>query len=474
MSEPDIRVTAYETTNENFELNRSTGGGASRIWRALDEVNYSGNIDVEYKFKAIKGLDSKLKAGFSGVMKERDFEILDYVFPAFKRGTIVFTGDPNELFTDELIWSPENNRGIYTEFNFEPSKTYNARQNIMAGYVMNELPVSNRLKVIYGARVEKADNWYTGRRQNIVDPATDLYEDRKVLDELDFLPAVNAVYALKDDSEAGKTMNLRGSFSRTLARPTFKEKSIAQIEDRITGRTFIGNIDLEQTGIYNGDLRWEYFLPQGQMVSFSTFYKSFDKPIELTAFDATSPDNFIPRNVGNATVYGLEFELRKNLSFITPSLSPFSFSVNTTVVSSEVKMTEEEIDGRKVAARVGEEIGDTRKMVGQSPYLINAALNYTDAERGWEGNISFNTQGERLSIVGIGQVPDVYENPFNSLSFKLSKRFGPNKNWKTSVGVGNILGAERKRFYKAYQAENEIFDLYQPGRTFSISLGYTL
>ena len=44
------------------------------------------------------------------------------------------------------------------------------------------------------------------------------------------------------NSDAEKTMNLRGSFSRTLARPTFKEKSIAQIEDRITGRTFIGNI----------------------------------------------------------------------------------------------------------------------------------------------------------------------------------------------------------------------------------------
>jgi len=472
MSEPDIRTTAYETTNDRFELNRSTGGGVTRTWRSLSESNYSGKVDLQYTFKGIKGLDSKLKTGFSGVIKERDFEILDYILPVRKRGTIEFTGDPSELFTDELIWSPENDRGIYVEFNYEPAKTYNARQNIFAAYVMNELAVSNKLKVIYGARVEKADNWYTGRRQNITDIETDFYDDRKVLDELDILPAANVVYTLIDDSNAGKTMNLRAAYSQTLARPTFKEKSIAQIEDRITGRTFIGNIDLEQTNVSNVDLRWEYFLPKGQIVSFSTFYKNFDKPIELTAFDATSPDNFTPRNVGNADVYGLEFELRKNLSFVAPALSNFSFNINTTVVQSEVKMTDEEIAGRELAARDGEEIGTTRAMVGQSPFLINAGLNYKEINTGWEANLAFNTQGKRLSIAGIGQVPDVYEKSFNSLNLKVSKRFGDH--WNASLSMGNILGAERQRVYESYGDVEELFELYQPGRTVSFSVGYRL
>ena len=472
MSEPDIRTTAYETTNGIYELNPSTGGGVTRIWRSLSESNYGGALDVQYTFKGIKGLDSKLKAGFNGVIKERDFQILDYILPVRKRGTIDFTGDPSELFTEDLIWSPENDKGIYVVFNNEPSKTYNARQNIMAGYIMNELPVSNKLKFIYGVRVEKADNWYTGQRQIIADIDRDFYNDRKVLDDLDILPAANLVYTLREDSDAGKTMNLRASYSQTVARPSFKEKSISQIEDRITGRTFIGNIDLEATHVTNVDLRWEYFLPKGQIVSLSGFYKNFDKPIELTAFDATSPDNFIPRNVGNANVYGIEFELRKNLSFIAPALSPFSFTLNTTVVNSEVKMTDEEIAGRESSARVGEEIGTTRNMMGQSPYLINAGISYIEFEAGWEANLSFNTQGKRLSIAGIGQVPDVYENPFNSLNFKLSKRFGDH--WKASVGMGNILGAERRSVYQSYQATDQLFELYQPGRTFSMSIGYNL
>jgi hypothetical protein len=472
MSEPDIRLTAYETTNGIYELNRSTGGGVTRTWRSMEESNYGGKADVEYGFTGFRELDSKIKVGFAANLKERDFEILDYIFPARKRGTIDFTGDPDELFSEDLVWSLENDKGLYTEFNYEPAKTYNARQNVLAAYAMNELPVTNKLKFIYGVRVEKVDNWYTGRRQNVVDPERDLFVDRKVLDELNFLPSANVVYNLKEDKDAGKTMNLRGSVTRTLARPSFKEKSIAQIEDRITGRTFLGNIDLEQTRIYNSDLRWEYFLPQGEIISFSTFYKSFDKPIELTAYNALSPDDFTPRNVGNATVLGLEFEFRKNLSFISPSLKAFSFSMNTTVVQSSVEMTAEEIAGREISAREGEDIGTTRDMVGQSPFLINGAFNYVDRERGWEGNISFNTQGERLSIVGIGQVPDVYEKSFNSLNFKVSKRFGKENRWNASVGAGNILGAKRKRVYRSHGGDDEIFDLYVPGRSFSIGIGY--
>lgn len=473
MSEPDIRLTAYETSNDLFELNPSTGGGVTRTWRALDETNYAGNLDLTYSFEGMRGLKTKIKAGFAGVIKERDFEILDYIFPIRKRGTITFTGDPSEIFSEENIWTPENDQGTYTQFNFEPSKTYNARQNVMAGYIMNELPFNKQFKLTYGVRLEKADIWYTGRRQNVVVPETDLYEDRKVLDDLDLLPVANVVYTLAENKDENKTMNLRGSFSRTVARPSFKEKSIAQIEDRITGRTFIGNIDLEATKINNMDIRWEYFLPKAQIFSVSAFYKTFENPIELTAFDATSPDNFIPRNVGNANVLGVELEMRKNLDFISPSLSAFSINVNTTIVQSAVKMTQEEIDGRVVAAKTGEVIGDSRAMVGQSPFLINAAINYSNAESGWEGNLSFNTQGKRLSIVGIGDVADVYENPFNSLNFKVSKRFGNNK-WKASAALGNILGAERKRFYDVYQAEDQLFEFFQPGRTISFSIGYTL
>jgi len=466
MTEPDIRLTAFEINPQTgaFELN------PSRTFRDLDENNYAGKVDFTFDPDAKEKIDHKIKVGFSGVYKDRDFRIFDYTFPLFKRGTFQLTGDPNELFLEENIWSPENTRGTYLKTAFEPAKTYQARQQIFAGYVMNEMKVGDSFKAIYGVRVEKADNWYSGRKQIISNPETDLFEDRKVLDELDILPSLSLVKTLKD--EEGKTMNLRASFAKTLARPTFKEKSIAQITDRISGRFFLGNIDLVDTDIYNVDLRWEYYLPGGQMFSASTFYKHFTNPIEMTAFDATAPSSFTPRNVGNAQLAGLELELRQNLSILSPSLQSLNFNINTTFVHSQVNMTEGEFQGRLLAQRDGEQIKDTRQMVGQSPYLINAGLNFKNEKT--EANVSYNVQGKRLSIVGIANVPDVYENPFHSLNFRVARTMGVEDRMKLSLGVKNLLDSSKRKQYESFNASSQLFENFNLGRTISVGLSYRI
>ena len=471
MDEPDIRLTAYEINPDDgrYELNPSTAGLPTRTFRSLDENNYAGRIDLSQKFE-FKGIKNKIKLGVASVYKERDFNIYDYNFALHKRGTFELTGDPNELFLEENLWTPERDRGLFVDGAFEPSKSYEAKQTIHSAYVMNEMQFKGGFKAIYGVRVEKADNWYTGRKQFINNPETDLFEDRKVLDELNFLPSLSLVKPLKEVD--GKTMNLRLSASQTLARPTFKEKSIAQIIDRISGRTFIGNIDLEQTSIFNADLRWEYFLPKGEMISASTFYKAFDKPIEMTAFDATSPNSFTPRNVGDASLIGLEFEFRKRLDFISPAMKNLSFNANTTVVHSSVKMTENEYEGRLLTAREGEEIKDSRQMVGQSPYVINAGLSYSEFETGFEANLAYNVQGERLSIVGIGKVPDVYESPFHSLNLKLSKKLLADQRLKISFSVNNILDSNKRKVYQSFMAQDQLFENFSPRRTFSMGLSY--
>src|SRR5690606_12817910 len=100
--------------------------------------------------------------------------------------------------------------------------------------------------------VEKADMYYTGE-----DTRGTTYDDEQTLDELNVLPSINLVY------ELNKASNLRMSYGRTLARPSFKEKSAASIYDPITKRFFNGNLDLEQTLIDNYDLRWERFSDGG-------------------------------------------------------------------------------------------------------------------------------------------------------------------------------------------------------------------
>jgi outer membrane receptor protein involved in Fe transport len=73
------------------------------------------------------------------------------------------------------------------------------------------------------------------------------------LDNIDPLPAASVVYSVRQN------MNFRGSYSRTVNRPEFREMAPFQFTD-ISGRsTIIGNPNLKQSKIDNVDFRWEWF-----------------------------------------------------------------------------------------------------------------------------------------------------------------------------------------------------------------------
>src|SRR5690606_35322310 len=138
--------------------------------------------------------------------------------------------------------------------------------------------------------------------------------------------------------------------------------------------------------------------------------------IELQVASDAAPDNFTPRNVPVANVYGIEVEARKNFGFISESLSDLSVNVNVTFAESVIEMGENELANRKLFAREGEEIGDTRQLQGQSPYLVNAGLNYNNVDNGLALGFFYNVQGTTLEIIGFASSADVYVKPFNSLN----------------------------------------------------------
>lgn len=468
--EPDIRQAAYELLeNGKYEVRPSVGAVVTRDWRELKEQNYSGKFDITYNFNGIQGLKSKLKGGSSYTYKNRDYEILSYGVFVQNQSAFNFSSNQNDILAPGNVWTPETRQGSYLKGNFEPSNTYDANQGILGLYLMNELPLSSKFKAIYGLRAEQTTNRFTGQN-NAGSPVEfegksyTRFDNVKVLNEFNLLPSAALIYSIKEN------MNLRFSYAHTLARPTFKEKSLVQIIDRISNRVFIGNLDLQQTEISNYDIRWEYFMGSGQAVSLSGFYKSFDGPIEMTVFNDLATNNFTPRNVGDATVYGVELELKKTLAFI--GLPNFTLNGNVALISSEVDMNEEELESRKFFARDGETIGTTRDMALQSPYLINAGLSYRNIDNGWSGNISFNMQGERLSIVGIGSVPDVYEQPFESLNVKVSKKL--DDKIKVGISAQNILNSDREYLYKSFGSQDRLFSRIDPGQTFALSVSYRI
>ncbi|MGR3810008.1 TonB-dependent receptor domain-containing protein [Jiulongibacter sp. NS-SX5] len=463
IEDKDVRVTPFRLDEGEYSIEPSEGAQPRRLYRNLEEENFSGRIDFTKKFVTNYG-DAKLKFGVANTLKNRNYEIFQYVFNIRGQSQLDIKGDPNAILSPENIWNPETNIGVYVVGNFEPANTYDATQNIAAAYVMNEISLSEKLKAIYGLRVEKFDHYYTGQ-SNLGD---EVFDNEKINEAINLLPSANFVYALKEKT------NLRLAVARTLARPSFKEASISQIYDALSDRTFIGNRNLVQTKIMNYDVRLEKFMDKGQMISASGFYKTFRDPIEVVAYSQAAPNNIQPRNVGRAQVAGAELELRKNLGIQVGSEFPLSLGANITMVYSQVEMNPNEYESRLENARLDEEIKETRQLQGQSPYIVNGYLTFNQEESGFEANVSYNVQGKRLSVVGIGRNPDVFEMPFNSLNFKTTKRFGKAKRGSVSFSANNLLNAKRQRFYEGFNATSQVYDLFKPGRSFGMSLGYSL
>ena len=510
IKDPDIRSTSLELTQDAngdtiYIFSPAVGSEIRRIWRSLKEYNLSGRIDLSKKFNYSKLIKSegktKLKSwasrerefsfGVLNTYKNRDYEVLNYLFNV--EGATEYSPDPNWYFQNENIWTPETDKGTYATGNYEPANTYLASQNVLGGYVMNEAPLTDNFKATYGVRVEHAQNWYTGQNNT----GTVKYNNEKVLDELSVLPSVNLVYKIEKPSDTltrknGKVVykykrftNIRAAYATTVARPSFREKSIAQIYDPIQGRTFNGNIDLKQTTIYNADLRWEYFFGRTELISASAFYKRFVDPIEIIAFNS-APNETQPLNSGIADVYGAEIELRKAIGFNRVGKEHLSFMIgaNFTYVVSKIDMRQVEIttgtttrtekEIRDENARAGEKIGNYRAMYGQSPYIVNAFASFRNDSIGLNINLSYNVQGKKLAVIGVGSLPDVYQQPFHSLNLKISKTFGKQRQWQGSLTAKNLLMSVSQKHYESYNTDNQIYDYFNQGMTITGSITYTL
>lgn len=467
ISNPDLRIMQFRVFDTDTILEAGGSSRSNRIFRDLSEVTENFRADFTLPFKQWGGLASKFKFGVFETYKHRNFK--SYVVELENNGLQV-EGGADYVLAEQNIWNPETNpNGTYVTGQQDLSNTFDASMNVLAGYVMNELPITGRFNVIYGLRVEKADILFTGQKQQILNPLTDKFTNERVLNEINFLPALNMVYNVVEN------MNLRVSYSRTVARPSFKEKSLAQIFDPITEITFIGNMDLKQTDIDNVDFRWEYFFGSGEMISASAFLKNFTNPIEIVVYSDVAPRDFTPRNVSNARAYGLELEFRKNFKFIHKKLEGLVIGANLTWVKSVTEMNPAELVGRTKWVKEGYTISDKRAMYGQSPYLINANLSYTLEKIGLTATMVYNVQGKRLSVVGGGRAPDVYDMPFHSLNFKLTEVCGKKDQFNVSFQAQNILGDDLVREYQSYyNADPAIFQRLVPGRMFTVGFAYTI
>ena len=480
IKDPDIRFTRYEDRTAFLSISTESGF-PERIWRELQEYNLAGSADATRTFNLF-GQKNEIKFGGGHIYKERDFNIRTFMINV--RGLEDLTGNPDELFTEENLWpyNDDPSKGVTYEASFVPVNPNKFSSNISnsSGFVSTQLNPTKKLKAVIGLRAEYYTQRYTGQDQL----GYNVLKNDVVLQELGLFPSTNFVFAVNDKQ------NIRFSYGKTIARPSFKELSYAEIADPLTGRTFIGGLfrdandgagieywdgDLKTTDIHNFDLRWEVYPTNDQTISVSAFYKKFINPIEIIQF-ASQAGAFQPRNVGDGQVIGGEIELRLSLKFISEKMKDYSFISNITVTDSRIELSKTEYDSRVENAREGQTIKSYRKMAGQSPYIVNLGFSYNGGENGfWKGleaGLFYNMQGQTLLYAGIVDRPDIYTVPFHSLNFNLNKKFGKDQRMNVGLKITNLLNDKKEEVYKSYKAEDQYFSRLSIGTTTSLKFGF--
>ena len=144
----------------------------------------------------------------------------------------------------------------------------------------------------------------------------------------------------------------------------------------------------------------ELFPGIGEVVSGSVFYKALTDAIEQVVKPSASLGSertFV--NSEKAKTYGFELEGRKSLSFIGEYFGNFSLNLNYSWIRSEVNF-DPGVAGIETRSR---------PLQGQSDFVVNAGLTFTEPDLGTSFGVYFNRFGDRISEVSTTQEPDVVE-----------------------------------------------------------------
>jgi outer membrane receptor protein involved in Fe transport len=380
-----------------FGANRS----ADRTFNSVDENGYEGSLNYRLSLGSLT-MPTWLKVGLMGRAVDRDADSRIYNI------TTTSLTPTERRATPEAIFS-----GFYANegrlrLNRGRDGRYSAEDRLVAAYLQSDVPVTDRIRILGGARVERSEidvnTFVVQGAEEVLVPAD--------LTTTDVLPALGITYFINDDQQ------VRVSAAQTLSRPEYRELSPVNYFDILGGQRLFGNADLERALIQNYDARWEWYPRAGETVSLGAFYKRFRNPIERILVQ--NADGFTPditfANAKGADNYGVELEFRKRLDILSGALRRFTLFTNATLIQSEIEVGNEGLSSLT---------NPSRPMAGQSEYVLNAGLGYAADDGRLSATALYNVAGRRLVEAGIFPLPDTYEQARHLVDFSMQFPIGP-------------------------------------------------
>jgi iron complex outermembrane recepter protein len=261
---------------------------------------------------------------------------------------------------------------------FDQLAYYKINEQIAAAYVKGDFEVG-KLRGNAGVRAVRTDQDSTAFIDGARGTVSRSYTD--------YLPSVNAVFAIKDD------LLLRGSVSRAMARNTFQDLSANITINATTGSASAGNPQLDPIHADQFELGAEWYFGDASLVSATYFWKSLDtfiykrtasEVIAGQALNVTRPFN----SDKGADIQGVELQWQQAFG------GGFGVVVNYTFTDAKV----DPVAGQPKL-----------KLQGNSEDQLNASA-YFENDR-FSARLSYNYRSDAFGALTMGSqiVTDAYK-----------------------------------------------------------------
>jgi TonB dependent receptor/CarboxypepD_reg-like domain/TonB-dependent Receptor Plug Domain len=451
---PDYRIVSYTKSPDFDDYRMSLGdffnSSTGRFSSDLKENIYGTNIELSKSLAGTK-VKTDIKGGYFYQNRDRSFWGRNFVYAGTTPSDATFN-PANDL--------DARNIGVGKLFLVEKTSNdlayYEGKSSLSAGYLMADQMFSEKFRAVYGVRYEKINLSVDNQKTT---------DNISKINEASWLPSINATWYVSE------LMNIRADYFASVNRPEFRELAPFAFYVFDKNAEIRGNKDLKIAKLQNFDVRFELFPSGSQVLSIGGFYKKILNPIEQS-IDITQPTTtFTYDNEKLANIYGLEFEVRKNLDFIGEA----KFLKDLTIYSnlSLIKSTLEFDPGAKAK--------QNRPLQGQSPYIFNAGIQYDNRNSGWFGSFAANRFGRRIAYVGVDEKfgatrQDIYEAPRTVLDLQVGKNI---KRFNVKLTLGDLLHKDILYYQDTnangkYSAEDKdlLMFKYNNGFTGTFSVGY--
>jgi TonB-dependent receptor len=354
---------------------------------------------------------------------------------------------------------------------YEPGRQFDASEDTLAGYVQGKYEVdlsgSITLDGVVGARYIR-----TSRTIGTFAPAGGGVFDRltaKTTDH-DWLPNATARFKIGDD------VQIRFGYAKSIRRPNFGSLNPAitlnQSNNPLvqsTGNS--GNPDLKAQKSQSLDATFEYYFGSGY-IALAGYYRDItDRVISSAAietFDGVDYSVSRPRNVGQATLKGIELSTQYFFDFLPGALSGLGVQGAFTLADSKIG---------------GDDPLAGYPLQGVSKYNYTVGLLYEKS--GISGRLIYTYRSKYLSLDATGEptlrpmteetiasleVPALvtYARAAGRLDFNIGYDF--TDNIRVDVGGTNILGSNTSTYYDYPGYSNINNEMAYDEKTYSVGV----